>query len=77
MLSKLAVASAVLAAVCWTGSHLLLADWATQAFWPKLGTLAFVIAAGIGAFFFCATALGITELYEIMRAVKRRLLRRV
>jgi len=77
LLSKLAVASAVLAAICWAGSHWLLADWATQAFWPKLGALAFVIAAGIGAFFFCATALGITELHEIMRAVKRRLLRRV
>ena len=24
-----------LAAVCWLGSHYLLADWATQAFWPK------------------------------------------
>jgi putative peptidoglycan lipid II flippase len=77
LLSKLAVASAVLAAICWAGSRFLLADWATQAFWPKLGALTFVIAAGIGAFFFCATALGITELHEMTHAMKRRLLRRV
>ena len=77
MLAKLAVASAVLAAICWAGMHFLLADWATEAFLPKLLSLFVVICVGAGAFFVCATALGITELREITHAVKRRLLRRV
>jgi putative peptidoglycan lipid II flippase len=77
MLVKLAVAALLLAAVCWAGSHFLLADWATEAFWPKAGALALVIAAGAGAFFVSATALGINELRDITHAVKRKLLRRV
>ena len=77
MLAKLAVASAVLAAICWAGMHYLLADWATEAFLPKLLSLFVVICVGAGAFFACASALGITELHEITRAIKRRLLRRV
>jgi putative peptidoglycan lipid II flippase len=75
LLSRLAVASAVLAAVCWAGNHFLLSGWATEAFWPKLGALLAVIAAGAGAFFGCATALGIRELDDIARAVRRRLAR--
>jgi putative peptidoglycan lipid II flippase len=77
LLTKLAVASAVLAGVCWAGTHFLLADWATQVLWWKLGALLVVIGAGAAAFFLCATALGIAELREITHAVKRRLLRRV
>jgi hypothetical protein len=57
--------------------HFLLADWATEAFLPKLLSLFVVICVGAAAFFVCATALGITELREITHAVKRRLLRRV
>jgi putative peptidoglycan lipid II flippase len=77
LLLRLTVASGVLAALCWAGSHYLLADWATQAFLPKLLRLFVVICVGGGAFFACASALGITELHEITHAVKRRLLRRV
>jgi putative peptidoglycan lipid II flippase len=76
LLSRLAVASAVLALICWAGTHFLLADWATQLFWTKLGALTLVIATGVVAFFLSATALGITELSEITQAVKRRLRRR-
>jgi putative peptidoglycan lipid II flippase len=77
LLVRLTVAACVLAAICWAGMHFLLADWATQAFLPKLISLAVVISVAAAAFFFCATALGITELHEITRAVKRRVLRRV
>jgi putative peptidoglycan lipid II flippase len=77
MLIRLAVASAVLAGVCWLGLHYFLLDWATEEFWVKLGALFFVIAAGAAAFLVCATALGITELREMTQAVKRKLLRRV
>ncbi len=77
LLLRLAPACAVLAAVCWAGLHYMLSDWATEAFLPKAGALALVIAAGAAAFFVCATALGISELRDITQAVKRRLLRRV
>jgi peptidoglycan biosynthesis protein MviN/MurJ (putative lipid II flippase) len=77
LLLRLTVASGVLAALCWAGTHYFLADWATQAFLPKLLRLCVVICVGAAAFFICATALGITELREITHAVKRRLLRRV
>jgi peptidoglycan biosynthesis protein MviN/MurJ (putative lipid II flippase) len=70
---KLTVASAVLAAVCWTGEHYLLAGWPTMRFWPKLGSLVLVIAAAGGAFFWCANALAISEMREITAALWRRL----
>jgi putative peptidoglycan lipid II flippase len=75
LLGKLAVASAVLLAICWAGQHFLLADWATQAFVPKLASLLLVIALGAIAFFLCASALGVGELQDIVSAVKRRLRR--
>jgi hypothetical protein len=75
LLARLAVASGVLLAICWAGNHFLLANWATQPFWPKLADLLVVIAAGALAFFLCASALGIGELHDITQAVKRRLRR--
>jgi putative peptidoglycan lipid II flippase len=76
LLLRIAVASTVLGGICWAGAHWLLADWATQRFWPKLAALVAVIAAAGGAFLMCATALGVGELQDIMDAVKRRLRRR-
>src|SRR3989440_2153392 len=76
LLLRIAIASTVLWGICWAGAHVLLADWATQRFWPKLAALSAVIAAGAGAFLVCATALGIGELRDITNAVKRRLRRR-
>ncbi len=73
LLGKLAVASAVLAAICWAGAHFLLADCATERFWPKLGSLTAVIAAGALAFFACAAALRIDEVRDLTSAVRRRL----
>jgi peptidoglycan biosynthesis protein MviN/MurJ (putative lipid II flippase) len=61
--------------VCWAGNHFLLAHWATERFLPKLAALLAVIAAGAGAFFACATALGIRELEEVSRTLRRRLAR--
>jgi len=76
LLLRVGLASGVLALVCWGGSHFLLADWATRAFWPKLAALIVVISAGAGAFFVVAMALGIGELRDITHAVKRRLRRK-
>ncbi len=72
LLGRLTVASMALAAVCWAGDHFLLAHWATERFLPKLGTLLAVIVAAAGAFFACATVLGIRELEDVSRALKRR-----
>ena len=76
LLGKIAVAGALLGGICWLGAHYLLADWAQQPFWPKLASLAFVIAVGAAGFFACANALGIAEVHDIMRALRRRLQRR-
>ncbi|HYC09908.1 MAG TPA: murein biosynthesis integral membrane protein MurJ, partial [Steroidobacteraceae bacterium] len=73
LLAKVALASAVLFAVAWTGAHLLLADWAVQPFWPTCLALLLVIAVAGGAFFLCANLLRIAEVHEIVSAVRRRL----
>jgi putative peptidoglycan lipid II flippase len=75
LLLKVALASGVLLGVSWAGAHFLLADWAVQSFWPKCLSLILVIAVGAAAFFLCASALGIGEVHEIARALKRRLRR--
>ena len=48
---------------------------AVQRFWPKCAGLTLVIAAGAGAFFFAANALGIGEVHDLAGAVRRRLRR--
>jgi putative peptidoglycan lipid II flippase len=75
LLCKLAVAGAALAGVCWLGSHYLLADWATQAFMPKLVSLLGTIAVAGLVFLAVATALKIPELRDIIGAFERRLRR--
>jgi putative peptidoglycan lipid II flippase len=76
LLGKLAVAGAALAGVCWLGSHFLLADWATQPFWPKLFWLLATIAAAGLIFLLVAAALKIPELRDIIAAFERRLKRK-
>jgi putative peptidoglycan lipid II flippase len=76
LLGKLAVAGAALAAVCWLGGHFLLADWATQPFWPKLAGLGITIGVAGLAFLSVAAALKIPELREIIAAFERRLRRK-
>jgi putative peptidoglycan lipid II flippase len=75
LLVRVGLASLVLLAVAWGGSHYLLSDWATQPFWPKCLTLLVVIALAAAAFFVSANALGIAEVHDIVAAVKRRLRR--
>ncbi len=75
LLGRVALASLALLAVAWGGGQLLLADWATQHFWPKLASLTLVIGCAAAAFFLCAAALGIGEVRELKDAVLRRLRR--
>jgi putative peptidoglycan lipid II flippase len=75
LLGKTAVATAVLAGICWAGSHWLLAGWAVQPFWPKLGGLVLVIAAAMAGFAGCAFVLRVPELEALTGALQRRLQR--
>lgn len=75
LLAKLCVAAAALALVCWAGNHWLLANWATQAFLPKLFYLLSTIAVAGATFFACSMLLGIRELDSLTSAVRRRLQR--
>jgi putative peptidoglycan lipid II flippase len=76
LLAKTAVATAVLAGICWWGNQWLLADWAVQHFWPKLGDLTLVIAAAMAGFAGCAFVLKVPEMHALTDAVLRRLKRR-
>jgi putative peptidoglycan lipid II flippase len=75
MLGKVAVASAALAAICWASRHWLLADWATQAFIGKLGSLLLTVVAGVLVFLGCGAAMRIAELNGLIDVLRRRLLR--
>lgn len=76
LLVKVGLASAVLGGVCLVGEHLLLAHWAVERFWPKLGSLMLVIAAAFLAYLLCVAALGLPELKALAAMVQRRLRRR-
>jgi putative peptidoglycan lipid II flippase len=76
LLGRVALASLALLAIAWGGGQLLLADWATQHFWPKLASLTLVIGCAAATFFLCAAALGIAEVQELKDAVLRRLRRK-
>jgi putative peptidoglycan lipid II flippase len=75
MLGKVAVASLALVALCLASSHWLLANWAIQPFWSRLGALLGTIVAGAAVFVACGAQLGIEELDELMGLVRRRLSR--
>jgi putative peptidoglycan lipid II flippase len=73
MLGKVAIASFALAALCGASSHWLLAAWATQPFWSKLGELLATVAVGAAVFVGASALLRVEELEELIAAVKRRL----
>jgi uncharacterized membrane protein YcjF (UPF0283 family) len=75
MLLKLAVAALPLIAVCAASSHWLLADWATQAFLPKLGALLATVLIGLMVFVAGCALLRVAEIEELVHAVRRRLRR--
>ena len=75
MLGKVALASAALAAICWASQHWLLAEWATQAFIRKLGSLLLTVIVGVLVFLGCGAALRIEELHTLMASIQRRLRR--
>jgi len=75
LLGKVALASLPLVAVCATGSHWLLADWATQGTVAKACALLATVLVGALVFVGAGAVLRIEELDEVFAAVKRRLRR--
>jgi putative peptidoglycan lipid II flippase len=75
MLAKVAVATAVLVAVCAASMHWLLAGWAVQAFSIKVAALFGTVLVAMAAFAGAGMALRIEELQQIATAVGRRLRR--
>src|SRR5580658_7362250 len=75
MLGRVALASAALAIICWASRHWLLADWATQGFISKLGSLLLTVFTGALVFLGCGTALRIEELHSLGEVLRRRLRR--
>ena len=75
-LTKICLAGALLAAVCWASMHWLLADWSSQPFLGKTAALLGTIAVAAVVFVACAAALKIEELTSVLEALRRRLGRR-
>jgi putative peptidoglycan lipid II flippase len=73
LFARLGVASALLALCCWAGDRLLLANWASEPFWPKLSALLVTIGVAAVVFFGSAALLGVSELKALAHVVKRRL----
>jgi hypothetical protein len=61
--------------VCWAGEHYVLADWATQAFIPKLARLLATITVAALAFLGCTLLLRVDELEQLRALVNRKLRR--
>jgi putative peptidoglycan lipid II flippase len=74
LLAKVALASAMLALVCWASQHWLLAGWEQLSFAPRLGLLLLTIGTAMLAFVGSGVLLRIEELQELMAAVRRRVL---
>jgi len=72
-LAKLALAGGVLALICWTGEHWLLAGWTQQGFIVRVLLLFFTIAVAGGAFFGVALLLRIEELDDVAALARRKL----
>jgi putative peptidoglycan lipid II flippase len=73
MLGKVTVACLPLVALCLASSHWLLANWAVQPFWSRLGALLATVTAGAAVFVASGARLDIEELDELIGLVRRRL----
>jgi peptidoglycan biosynthesis protein MviN/MurJ (putative lipid II flippase) len=76
MLMRIAIPSALLAAICFGGRYLVLNDWPSLPLIPKIVALSITIAAAGAAFFGSAMLFRVAELEAITAGLKRRLMRR-
>ncbi len=72
---RVAVAAAVMAAVCVASIQWLLPGWQSTGIWVRLAWLMGTIVVATAAFAVCATLLKVSELTDITAAFKRRLKR--
>jgi putative peptidoglycan lipid II flippase len=72
MLTKVLLASAAVALLCWGAQHWLLRQWPTQAFVAKLSWLLLTVVAGATLYVICGMKLRIEELEDVIGAIKRR-----
>lgn len=75
MVAKVCVATLSLAGICAASSHWLLADWQTQGFLLKLGTLLGTITIGGLCFTASAAALRIEEMHAVINGIRRKISR--
>jgi putative peptidoglycan lipid II flippase len=73
-LGKIALAGALLGAVCWAAQHFVFPEATKLPEWKRILDLAVAIALGGGAFFAAAYLLGIEELREAVALVRKRFL---
>ncbi len=71
-LGKIAVAGAILGAICWSAQHFLFPDATRLPEWQRILDVAVTIALGGAAFFATAYLLGIPELRELVAMVRKR-----
>jgi len=76
MLMRMAIPSALLAAICFAGRYWALNDWPSLPLIPKIVALSATIAAAAAAFFGSAMLFRVTEIEAITAGLKRRLMRR-
>jgi putative peptidoglycan lipid II flippase len=75
MLTRMAIPSLLLAAVCFAGRYIVLDDWPSLALLPKIVALSVTIAIAGSAFFGSAMLFNVAELEAITAGLKRRLKR--
>jgi len=75
-LVKIFLASDALALVCWGGKWLLLERWQTMGLFLRMSSLGLTIALALGAFCAAAAMLGLSEMRDVLDAVRRRLSRK-
>ena len=73
-LGKIALAGALLGAVCWAAQHFVFPEATKLPEWKRILDVAVTIALGGGAFFAAAYLLGIEELREAVALVRKRFL---
>ncbi|MGI8438003.1 MAG: lipid II flippase MurJ, partial [Chthoniobacterales bacterium] len=71
-LGKIALAGAVLGAVCWSAQHFVFPNATRISEWKRIVDVAVTISLGGGAFFATAYLLGIAELREVVTLVRKR-----
>ncbi|PZR79928.1 MAG: murein biosynthesis integral membrane protein MurJ [Chthoniobacterales bacterium] len=74
-LTRLGLAGALLALICWAANHWWLGAWEQQRLLQKLVALLVTIVLGAGAFFSAAFLLRVNEFRELFDVVRRRLRR--